>query len=160
MLEKRCSKCKSVFPHTRFNRSKMHRDGLYPSCKSCSQAGKKLSRELLKQRDVERWRQQQRVYKEKFRQRHPERVKLSDRKQNLKHFGLSIDNYTQLFEAQEGLCAICQKTQKRKLAVDHNHASGTVRALLCITCNLGLGAFSENTQSMRRATLYLRESYQ
>lgn len=51
-------------------------------------------------------------------------------------YGITIEEYEQLFIEQNGLCAIC-KTEplKYKLAVDHDHDTGAVRGLLCSRCN-------------------------
>lgn len=41
-------------------------------------------------------------------------------------------------DIQEQKCAICKKHEslfKRRLSVDHNHATGKIRALLCFRCN-------------------------
>lgn len=59
--------------------------------------------------------------------------------------------------AQNGVCAICKKTCTcgRSLAVDHNHKTGKVRALLCSRCNRGLGLFMENPEYLNAAKEYL-----
>jgi hypothetical protein len=41
------------------------------------------------------------------------------------------------------------------MEVDHNHATGVVRAILCSRCNSGLGLFCEDPDLMRRAIDYL-----
>lgn len=41
-------------------------------------------------------------------------------------------------DSQENKCAICKRHEtsfKRRLSVDHNHATGRVRGLLCFHCN-------------------------
>ena len=49
-------------------------------------------------------------------------------------------------------CEICQQPATM---IDHNHATGQVRGLLCRACNLGLGKFEENLESMSRSLVYL-----
>lgn len=58
--------------------------------------------------------------------------------------------YWDLHEKQKGLCAICNKPETKidpqqgkpcVLAVDHDHVTNKVRALLCFRCNTNLGWF-------------------
>lgn len=51
-------------------------------------------------------------------------------------------------------CAICK--QETKLVVDHDHASGKIRGMLCRYCNLGLGHFKDSSELLRAAAKYLR----
>jgi hypothetical protein len=59
-----------------------------------------------------------------------------------------------MFEAQSGLCAICRTAPA--LHVDHDHATGKVRALLCFNCNGGLGQFKDDPAVLREAAEYVR----
>jgi hypothetical protein len=55
-------------------------------------------------------------------------------------YGISLDEYNTMLSSQAGLCAICGRPPgRRNLAVDHDHQTGTVRALLCFSCNIALG---------------------
>ena len=54
---------------------------------------------------------------------------------------------------QAGRCGLCGGTAE--LNVDHNHATGKVRGLLCSPCNKGLGAFYDNPTVLRAAADYL-----
>lgn len=78
-------------------------------------------------------------------------------------FGITVEQYEEMLEAQEGGCAICgttdcqAKTGKSRLAVDHDHDTGKVRGLLCNHCNAGLGAFRDNTTLLEKAIKYLEE---
>ena len=59
-------------------------------------------------------------------------------------YGITLDDYNSMFEKQKGKCAICKRHQmdvKQKLCVDHCHATGNVRALLCNRCNVQLGTY-------------------
>jgi Recombination endonuclease VII len=50
-------------------------------------------------------------------------------------YGLRSGEYDALFTAQGGRCAICRETRSQRLSVDHCHATGVVRGLLCRRCN-------------------------
>lgn len=82
----------------------------------------------------------------------------------LKRFGISAADYNRLHDNQGGVCASCKKpeTSKRRggvgfkrLAVDHNHATGTVRALLCAACNQALGLLKEDPDRIKSLLEYL-----
>jgi hypothetical protein len=76
---------------------------------------------------------------------------------SLKKYGITEEIYDRFFEAQNGCCAICRKpSDYKRLAVDHDHLTGTVRGLLCQDCNLGLGLFKDNPESLLTAIIYLR----
>jgi hypothetical protein len=68
--------------------------------------------------------------------------------------GLSLQAYRAMRERQKNVCGIC-KTPGKPLCVDHCHATGKVRGLLCRDCNLGLGNYKDNPVFTRAATAYL-----
>jgi len=74
-----------------------------------------------------------------------------------KRYGLSRDEYDTLVKRQNGLCAVCGKPPRSKfrLSVDHCHATGTVRGLLCSDCNLILGYAHDNPHVLRAAARYI-----
>jgi hypothetical protein len=75
-----------------------------------------------------------------------------------RRYGISRSEYNALFERQGGVCAICKKKSKRRLAVDHCHFCNTVRGLLCHKCNTGLGLFDDDPDRLRAAAAYLERS--
>jgi Recombination endonuclease VII len=82
-------------------------------------------------------------------------------KNNLKKYGITPENYQELFKQQEGKCAICSSSEvsvarrSYNLFVDHDHATGKVRGLLCHHCNAGLGHYRDNTETLKKAIEYL-----
>lgn len=74
-----------------------------------------------------------------------------------RHYGLSPAGYQTLVAAQNGLCAVCGggPNGARRLVVDHDHASGRVRGLLCNLCNRGLGNFRDDLVRVLKAAKYL-----
>lgn len=85
----------------------------------------------------------------------PDRVK----EQKLrKEYNISLDQYNEMFEKQEGRCMICGKHQddlKQKLAVDHCHKTKKIRGLLCNACNRGLGYLKDDPKIVENALKYL-----
>ena len=78
------------------------------------------------------------------------------RKENLKRrYSMTQDTYLALYQSQRGLCAIC-RTHHPILSIDHCHASLSLRGLLCSRCNLGLGLFDDNINTLKSAIRYLR----
>ena len=73
-------------------------------------------------------------------------------------YGITLEQYDQMFDQQNGVCAICGGTNSdgKRLSVDHNHTTNKVRKLLCQRCNVGLG-FIEDGIFMAKAKLYLVE---
>jgi len=72
-------------------------------------------------------------------------------------YGLEKGEYAQLYVFQGGLCALCRRATgaSRRLSVDHDHATGAVRGLLCRPCNTYLGHARDKIAFFRRAILYL-----
>ena len=76
----------------------------------------------------------------------------------LKRYGLTLEDYNRMFEAQSGRCAICSvSVEGARLCVDHDHGTGKVRGLLCSLCNRALGQFRDSTELLRKAIAYLKE---
>lgn len=82
-----------------------------------------------------------------------------------RNFGLSLEEFSRKMDAQGGMCACCGKPETdlnrdgsgvRMLAVDHCHAKGHVRDLLCGGCNRGLGNFKDDPELLEKAAAYLR----
>jgi hypothetical protein len=75
----------------------------------------------------------------------------------LKTYGITSEQYEALYEAQGGVCYICVRAtgKTRKLAVDHDHATGYVRGLLCKPCNSVLAHFRDDANAAIRLITYL-----
>ncbi len=98
-------------------------------------------------------------YQKAYSLRNPEKVALKVRKRNLKKFRLTIEDYENLLQSQNGVCAICKQAcaTGRRLAVDHCHQTGNVRGLLCGKCNRGLGYFKDDASLIYQAYNYLSQ---
>lgn len=93
-----------------------------------------------------------------WRKNNPEKERLSERRQTLRKFGLTIESYNVLFSKQQGCCAGCLRHQsqfKRSLSVDHCHKTGSIRGLLCNDCNITLGKVRDDEQTLLRLSKYL-----
>ena len=78
-----------------------------------------------------------------------------ERKQ-LTRYGMTPEEYNELFARQGGVCRICsQPQQERRLSIDHDHKTDKVRGLLCIKCNLVLGMANDNIEILNAAIEYL-----
>jgi hypothetical protein len=87
------------------------------------------------------------------------------RRFHIKHkFGLTLEAWEDLFDAQGRACAICKSPTPNGTAgrngmptwaTDHNHETRKVRGILCNNCNHGLGHFKDNQTLLRLAIEYL-----
>lgn len=131
LISKRCNTCKQTLAAELFYKESRNKSGLYGSCKSCTD---------------KRTKQWQKDNRNKVRE------------YNLKSkYNLSTEEFKQMFEAQEGKCAICQTTDpgKANFCVDHCHTTGKVRGLLCDSCNTALGKFNDDITRIQNAISYL-----
>lgn len=74
-------------------------------------------------------------------------------------YGIQPDDYDKIYAAQDGKCAICRRATglTRRLSVDHDHATGKVRGLLCRVCNDMLGHARDDIEFFARALQYLND---
>lgn len=130
LSEKRCIKCAAVKPLGDFVKHKQCVGGFANECRVCRCArNKRAANPASAQRAWLKYR-----------------------------YGMTPEQYDAMLGAQGFVCAICLETDPtgRRLAVDHNHATGVIRGLLCHPCNVSLGAFKEDTKRMKRAVYYLQ----
>jgi len=94
-----------------------------------------------------------------WREKNPEQERDHQRRSQLKHrYGITLDDYNNMFESQGGCCDICGRHQtefQNRLAVDHDHETGAVRSLLCASCNSGIGKLGDDIATVREALNYL-----
>lgn len=91
-------------------------------------------------------------------ERHRRRLRAKELRVS-KVYGLTASEYNTLLAQQGGRCAVCQVAtgKARRLAVDHDHATGLVRGLLCKSCNfILLGRWPR--EALIRAVAYLDET--
>jgi hypothetical protein len=87
----------------------------------------------------------------------PERTKNNDLK---RLYGITLEEHTQMYEEQNGVCATCKKPgdgKWKKLCVDHDHETGKVRQLLCRRCNMILGQAYDDISLFEEYIKYLKK---
>jgi hypothetical protein len=86
------------------------------------------------------------------------------KRQGIIRYGITPEDYAELLEKQNYVCAICSRPpgKRFRLSIDHDHDTGIVRGLLCNTCNLSLGRIGEDPQTLinwaYNAAFYLRHA--
>lgn len=68
-------------------------------------------------------------------------------------YGLTERELAAMLARQRGVCVIC--LTGRAEHVDHDHATGEVRGILCSGCNSGLGSFGDDPDRVYEALTYL-----
>ena len=144
---KNCSRCNTEQPNTEFYPSSYRRkDGtraLSSWCKTCTK-NESFAYQKENPGKVREW---------------------GWRKHIKKKYGMTADLYQTMFQAQNGTCAICEQPETHLyrnkqigyLAIDHDHATGKIRQLLCFNCNTGLGRFGDNADLLSKAAEYVKK---
>lgn len=72
-------------------------------------------------------------------------------------FGITPEDYELMLAVQGGVCAICEQPSPRRtrLDIDHDHATGEIRGLLCTFCNRAIGMLRDRPIVAARAARYL-----
>jgi hypothetical protein len=75
-----------------------------------------------------------------------------------RRYGMSRRAYEKLLAHQGGTCASCggpPGAEDEVYRIDHDHATGKVRGLLCKDCNTALGMVADDPAKLARLKLYL-----
>ncbi len=133
VLEKTCTKCGFTKPSYEFGTDKRSPDWMDAECRECD-----------------------RGYSAKF-SHHNRRWHLR------KKYGLTEEQAADILRSQDGRCAICSieisftasRDKPNHANIDHDHASGKVRGILCRDCNFRLGTV-EKKDFLEKALTYLK----
>lgn len=137
---KTCTKCQTTKPLSEFFHDRRKAEGRMARCRSCRRDDRRAWRIRNPDHDKRRyWANPQ-----------------GERERHLvRKYGVSLAEYDRMLAAQDGKCAVCGKTQQRAFDVDHDHATGIVRGLLCTSCNRMIGHAGDSEDNLRRAADYL-----
>jgi hypothetical protein len=150
---KTCNDCGEEKPFDQFNKRKASKDGLQGHCKDCGRKQQKAWREANPERAREIVRKS---HTPERRQRYNQTRNATQRWDHIRRrYGISQEEYLARFDAQGGRCPICS-TATDELQVDHCHATGVVRGLLCSSCNRAIGLLGDDLAALERAVAYLR----
>lgn len=147
--EKTCNCCKQLLPATSFYNRAISEDGLSYTCKTCHYEYNRNWKHLNKEKVQE--------YQSEY-----------SRNWNLvSKYGITVEDYDRMFCEQNGVCKICSKPETKTnkktgkieyLAVDHCHATGKVRGLLCMSCNVTLGRVEDDIGILSKMIKYLQDN--
>lgn len=78
-------------------------------------------------------------------------------------YGMTLEEYNEKVRTQGNRCAVCRRPESdktrdgkpRRLTVDHDHATNTVRGLLCKRCNLITWALEDNHTTLPAIQAYI-----
>jgi len=73
----------------------------------------------------------------------------------VRKYGVSLERYAEMLKAQDGRCAVCRAPERGVFNVDHDHATGRVRGLLCNSCNRMIGHSHDSPERLMAAARYL-----
>lgn len=158
-----CSACKTRKPSEEFGLLTTSKDGRSNRCKECTRE----SSTICRYSDVELSRAKDRAKAHKRYWKDPVGRAAEISKTRLKYrYGICNEVRLILFESQGGRCAICRKEitipegkrSNSEAHIDHDHATGAIRGLLCVHCNHGLGKFQDNLDILRSAIQYLENA--
>jgi hypothetical protein len=134
--------------------------------KLTSKLWRQNNKEKLRQANIRSYKKHREIYLQKNREKQKAgKFKMQDLKSKLKRkYGITLEQYEQMFQNQNGLCAICGKTETSKnqygiirLSVDHCHNTKKVRGLLCNKCNFILGLCNDSIEILKNSIKYLTE---
>lgn len=158
---KKCSTCKIEKPLSEFYPIANGVGGVRPRCKVCACAAEKKK---YGERDEFRW---SKLSKQAIKLRddpeHKRNHMLAQRRWHLKkNYGITIEDFSAMLDAQGGGCAICGSKQdpaepKTRMVVDHCHRTGKVRGILCDLCNTAIGKFKDDTSLLMSAINYIQK---
>lgn len=128
-------------------------------CKDCGTAAEYKHRRVTLCPSCKAARQRDYCGRTGYHKKRYSKIAPQERERHLvRKYGVTQADYDLMFAAQGGKCAVCGKAQERAFDVDHCHATGCVRGLLCTSCNRMIGHAGDSAKTLRTAADYLDES--
>lgn len=156
-----CPQCIQDKATDDFHKDSQKSDGFCSYCKLCVKSRRaswyQLNREA-RVAAVQEWRDENRELFQANSKAYRAANKYAIRDQKLRSmYGITLVYWNALFLKQGERCAICKSFHPgpKGWQTDHCHSTGNVRGILCVSCNLGLGVFKDNSSSLREAANYL-----
>lgn len=136
---KQCRTCGNVKPRSEFYLAAKGMPGLRPDCIPCHKTKRRANYLAAGGKDV--------PYEQVLK----------------REYGITLADYNALLRRQAHRCAICRRPEQvkyrngevRRLSVDHDHVTKTVRGLLCHRCNILVWAFEDNHTTLDAIKGYL-----
>jgi hypothetical protein len=73
-------------------------------------------------------------------------------------YGITVPEYLALIESRSGVCDACGLVSAKTLHIDHCHATGKIRGVLCHNCNTALGNVKDDPRRLRSLIDYLAKA--
>lgn len=143
ITKKKCTKCNRVKELVNFKTEKLRIDGYSSWCKKC--------------------------HSKKTKQWQHKNTKKSRNAFLKRNYGITQTEYDNLLYLQHGVCAVCEQPETvrqakdesiRPLVVDHCHATGKIRGLLCANCNSAEGYLKSNYVIALKMAEYIKRHSQ
>jgi Recombination endonuclease VII len=162
ITSKPCTQCGKVKPLNDF--SPLGRQALAKAPPNSKQMGRRSACKVCRAKDARIY-EKSVYYEKRVRPPYKHNPQKSRQKSIKKNYGITIEEYQCILDRQNGLCASCGNPETAKgntgklkpLAVDHNHVTGKVRALLCGNCNQALGCLKEDPEQVKALLRYINE---
>lgn len=157
-LEKRiCATCKKEKKISEFRIDRHQIGGRSYSCRDCKREKDAIWREnnpdKIKEQNFKRTDKRREFYQSE------EGIKSSRRTHLKMKYGITLEQYDEMYDKQNKVCAICGSNEScsrnKFLAVDHCHEDDKIRGLLCSNCNRALGLFKDDFKVLENAIKYL-----
>ena len=150
-MTKICNKCLIEKPLELYHKSTGKRLGVKSACKDC-----------INLRDRNKYYEntkEHNIRTRKWKKDNPERLRLAGRRRHYKiKYGLSEQQVHDMKAKQNYQCAICGALELNKvLCIDHDHATGKIREMLCNSCNAGIGHLKDSPSILWSAIQYLEK---